>query len=64
MESPSDIPSSQFAPWSYGSAHRHEDGKITGTIPLRADAGLRLVSAEIDADGQFLTCVFEPLPEE
>lgn len=50
----------RFAPWAVGAASRDsETGAVVGTISLRADSGLRIVSAEVHGDGQFLTCVFE-----
>lgn len=55
----------EFAPWSVGSAQREPDGTVVGTIYLRDDCGLRVVSAEVHGDGQFLTCVFKPIePKE
>lgn len=50
-----------FEPWAHGEAKRDGKGKITGTIPLKADAGLRILAAEVHGDGQFLTVTFEEL---
>lgn len=53
-----------FDPWVSGSASRGKDGTITGTISLKADSGLKVVSAEVHGDGQFLTCVFAKMEME
>jgi len=51
----------QFAPFAgNGSARYVDEGKrIVGTMPIAADSGLRLVSAEPVWDGTALVCVFE-----
>ena len=55
----------QFAPFAgNGSARYVDDGKrVVGTMPIAADAGMRLISAEPVWDGTALVCVFEVIDE-
>lgn len=54
----------EFAPWAHGLATWFQDGSgITGTLMLKADAGLRLVAVEITHDGQGLVTTFEKLEQ-
>lgn len=55
----------EFAPWANGGrASRNKDGSITGTLALKAGAGLRIASAEIHGDGTFLTVHFTKVEVE
>ena len=53
--------SAAFAPWANGSAHRHEDGRVTGTFALKEEySGWTIESIETFGEGQFVSVVFAP----